>query len=280
MSYLLDALRKSELERRVGEVPKLTPEVVVQPARRRPHPFAILVLVLVLINFATLFYISVRDRAGPDTASESPSPILTPEKASGIPELKIEPELGPDVPTKKESPQVDQKPPNALPSRVTGTDVEKPFPAASPTRSKRKQAGTGEPRAKTKSPQITAPPPAPIIADEPANAIEHPDVGSVVQSLEAPSSTPVTPTATATITPASEAVPFLADLPRDFQRDLPALVINVYVYSEVPEERFVIINMKKYSAGQTIDNGPEILEIRADSLVLAYLGRKFRVQRP
>jgi general secretion pathway protein B len=80
--------------------------------------------------------------------------------------------------------------------------------------------------------------------------------------------------------PANDDIPLLASLPTDFQREVPSLNINVFVYSEIPEERFVVINMSKYLAGQKLDNGTEILEIRADSLVLEYLGRKFRIERP
>ncbi len=284
MSYLLDALRKSELERRVGEVPKMTPELAVQSPPRKRHPFAILVIALVLINFGTLFYITFRDRSLPNGVPENPPHIETPDTAPDILE-KAEPGHRPNVSAKQElgtAPHFEQKPAEGgkMPLRATQANVEKQAPAFPPGRSKQNQTSAGEPRARRNSPETT-PPPAVTTADKPAADMEHQDSGSgAVQFVEAPSSIPEPSPATEPANPKTEAIPFLADLPRDFQRDLPTLVINVFVYSEILEERFVIINMKKYSTGQKIDVGPEILEIRADSLVLAHLGRKFRVRRP
>ena len=75
-------------------------------------------------------------------------------------------------------------------------------------------------------------------------------------------------------------IPLLNNMARDFQRQIPDLNINVFVYSEVPEERFVIINMVKYKNGQKLRDGPLLGEIRSDSVVLNYRGRDFRLSRP
>lgn len=75
-------------------------------------------------------------------------------------------------------------------------------------------------------------------------------------------------------------IPFLRDLPRDFQRQVPNLNINVFVYSDNVDERFVIINMVKYKNGQQLREGPTVEDIRPDSIVLQYRDRDFRVNRP
>ncbi len=75
-------------------------------------------------------------------------------------------------------------------------------------------------------------------------------------------------------------VPFLKDLPRDFQRQVPKMNINVFVYSDNIDERFVIINMVKYKNGQQLREGPIIEDIRPDSIVLKYRDLDFRVNRP
>lgn len=76
------------------------------------------------------------------------------------------------------------------------------------------------------------------------------------------------------------AIPFIHALPIDFQQRVGPITINVFAYSEQPEERFAIIDMKKYRVGDSIQGGAELLEIRSDSLVLRSEGRKFRIPRP
>jgi general secretion pathway protein B len=61
---------------------------------------------------------------------------------------------------------------------------------------------------------------------------------------------------------------------------MPPFKINVYAYSKSPAERFAIIDMSKYLAGDRIPGGALLLEIRADSLIFELDGTKFRVPRP
>ena len=67
---------------------------------------------------------------------------------------------------------------------------------------------------------------------------------------------------------------------REFQQRLPDMKANVYAYSADPVERFVIVNMDKYRAGQRIADGPVLQEITADSMILKFSGRRFRLERP
>jgi general secretion pathway protein B len=48
-------------------------------------------------------------------------------------------------------------------------------------------------------------------------------------------------------------------------------------YSSVPEERFAVIDMVKYSRGDRLPGGAVLVDIRADSLVLELNGSRFRV---
>jgi len=49
---------------------------------------------------------------------------------------------------------------------------------------------------------------------------------------------------------------------------LPELHIDIHVYSEVPEERFVFINMKKYNEGDKIVEGPFLNSITEEGVIL------------
>jgi len=49
---------------------------------------------------------------------------------------------------------------------------------------------------------------------------------------------------------------------------LPELHIDIHVYSEVPEERFVFINMKKYNEGDKLIEGPFLNSITEEGAIL------------
>ncbi len=75
------------------------------------------------------------------------------------------------------------------------------------------------------------------------------------------------------------APPFLSELDYDFRRRVPEIDINVFVYSETEEDRFIMIDMKKYLPGQQIDAGIKLKEIRMNSIVVEYQNRVFQLQR-
>jgi general secretion pathway protein B len=75
-------------------------------------------------------------------------------------------------------------------------------------------------------------------------------------------------------------IPYLSDLPNDFRQSVPKMAINVFVYSRDPAERFVIINMVKYKAGQLTKDEVAIKEILPKSLVLNYRDQTFQIAQP
>ncbi|MGH8497396.1 MAG: hypothetical protein ACRERV_01075, partial [Methylococcales bacterium] len=105
MSFLLDALRKSEFERRIGEIPELTSELPPQSTRPKRHPFIVLIIVLALINIGTLLYITVLDRVDPEIAKENPSRSEL-SRITSAPIEKTGPDGASDNPAKTEIPAV------------------------------------------------------------------------------------------------------------------------------------------------------------------------------
>jgi len=75
-------------------------------------------------------------------------------------------------------------------------------------------------------------------------------------------------------------IPLLSDLPFEFRQTVPKFTINVFVYSQQPEERFVMIDMVKYKPGQQIKDVMMLKEILPDSLVVDYQNRTFKIERP
>jgi len=106
-------------------------------------------------------------------------------------------------------------------------------------------------------------------------------------TTEAPASPPVQQAHTQAIqtAPASSAAAQSAMLPRfDELRaegvlQLPDLHLDIHVYSDVPKDRFVFINMNKFREGQKLDEGPVVQSITPDGVVLKYQGTSFLLPR-
>ncbi|MFW5444180.1 MAG: general secretion pathway protein GspB [Methylococcaceae bacterium] len=79
--------------------------------------------------------------------------------------------------------------------------------------------------------------------------------------------------------PQTEEFSFLSELAPEFRRKVPGLNINVYVYSENEENRFIMINMKKYVVGEDIGSGIMMKEIHMNGIVVEYRNKKFKIKR-
>jgi general secretion pathway protein B len=57
--------------------------------------------------------------------------------------------------------------------------------------------------------------------------------------------------------------------------NLPDLNIDIHVYSAVPADRFVFINMNQYRENATLAEGPLLREITEEGVILEYGGAAF-----
>jgi hypothetical protein len=73
------------------------------------------------------------------------------------------------------------------------------------------------------------------------------------------------------------------DLPRADEvaarTGLPELRLELHVYSNRPQERFVFINAHKYREGETTQEGASIVEITPDGVVMSSGGKRFLLPR-
>ena len=60
---------------------------------------------------------------------------------------------------------------------------------------------------------------------------------------------------------------------------LPDLHLDLHVYNSKPAERFVFINMSKYGEKATLGEGPLVVEIVPEGVVLEYFGTRFLLPR-
>lgn len=201
MSYILEALRKAEQERKLGQAPDWQSIALPLPSPR-PRPWTWLLVVALLANAAAvtaLFAPAWRDRALMNVPMNSAS--LAPESSIA------KDSRGPETASTEAS---------AVPAK--------------------RNSGSLEPT--------------------PAQTVESAGTLTVKESGPPPP---------------------LRALPADFQRSVPALNLDVHVYSEHPAERFVLINSRRYREGERLREGPLLEGIVLDGIVLTYQNRRFRL---
>ncbi len=69
------------------------------------------------------------------------------------------------------------------------------------------------------------------------------------------------------------------DLPLELRSRFTLPRIDVHVYAEDPDRRFIMADLKKYREGETMDNGAVLERIHPGSIQLNYEGTRFRVER-
>lgn len=63
------------------------------------------------------------------------------------------------------------------------------------------------------------------------------------------------------------------------QLNVPAMHLDIHVYSDDPAERFVFLNMRKYREGDDTREGPQVERIAVDGVVMSHEGRRFVLPR-
>ncbi|MGY6274862.1 general secretion pathway protein GspB [Methylomonas sp. MgM2] len=287
MSYILNALRKSERERQAVEPDAVINRISVSHVSRYRSPKS-LVVTLIVTNVAMLMYflgfIQNNTAISPDVtlpqakvkaSIENQAPVTVPahtgkndlvsmkepDNRSGkvINPLPAKPKTAATV--YKEKASAAQKPPT---KRESPTDLEE---AAS---SDKPKADSG---IKNK-PTLTN---AKIDHTQSTRQGEGTELAQPEVELEDTAKHPIEKT---DVMPARPSLAFLDELPYEFQRELPNLTINVFSYSDAVAERFVMIDMVRYVPGQRIKDVLTFKEIRPDGIVVDYKGRTFIIRRP
>lgn len=86
---------------------------------------------------------------------------------------------------------------------------------------------------------------------------------------------PDVPVATANVA----ALPTIYEVITDGTLVLPELHLDIHVYSDAPEDRFVFINMSKQREQSQLSEGPIVKEITPDGVVLEYNDTPFLLPR-
>lgn len=267
MSLLLDALRKSESRRRLGQAPGLElPAIPVSENRPRGPSFWLLTLVpLVLVAVAAAWWLWPAD---PDLSA----PAMVAESA--------------DTPA-RQAPAEDVPEPVSGPARTLEPEVVREAP-------RRTDAAPADPGGESPVaqepgiPEIVRVPPEQT-EPEPAAAEQPPPAEPVVQVPEATPEVVPEPGAeeSAAVEEPEPAAPTRVDpaqvaeylrvweLPRNVRENLPPLSLSINVYSERPEARFALINGERRREGDEIAPGVTLHRITREGAVLDYRDYRF-----
>ncbi|HNP64346.1 MAG TPA: general secretion pathway protein GspB [Woeseiaceae bacterium] len=218
MSFILDALKKSENERQQSRSNEFA-AVPTKPAASSFPRWLLLIGLLLAINLLVLIGLLLRQDTQPDESPRSNSRVALAREMN--------------------EPAAVDTPETALPSFRDQVAAARKKPLAT-------QA----------VPRNTEP-----------ESDSAPDVKAVLISQNPSSVTE------------RQLYPTLQEVRVSGVLDLPDLHLDIHVYSDVPKDRFVFINMAKHREGSRLDEGPQVLEITPDGVVLRYQGKSFLVPR-
>jgi general secretion pathway protein B len=245
MSYILNALRKSEQERQAIQPDSITHRISV-PVPKRSKTSILLITVLIISNLAILFYfLGFTEKNPPDTLTN----------------LASDTELTPDAATRHTK------------KTVIATTLNKPTETKTPANNKIVTAKPAPIEAPIEAPALEQTSQKTAVNIETVR-IEPPQ--PLVQKIQAASPEPLKNVASEV----HNDMPYIDDLPADMRRSIPNFSINVFGYAATPAQRFVMIDLVKYVPGQRIKDMLELKEIREDCIIVSYEETTFKIKRP
>ncbi len=233
MSFILDALRKSESERQRQSGPALF-EVKVAPPRHRFAIWAIALGALLAINLVVVSWMLTRSSSARSAARVAAAPAAAaPVAAAAVPHL----------------------------------------PAATPAAALSAPAGSVQPAGpKTVARSDAAPPPPAATGAAAAN----PD--DLAPAVEPPQGSAAADSGGAVVREPESGLPSYRDAAAVPGANIPPLQLDLHVYSEKPDQRFVFLNMVKLHEGDALPQGVRVDAITPDGVILSYHGTRFVLQ--
>jgi general secretion pathway protein B len=262
VSYILDALRKSEQQRQHGLAPRLLTVHATSEANTQPAFLKYGLIAAVLIGAGVVVGgLHPWQQAQRLSATEStPTKMLESSPPQSLPApLPVLPEIT------RESEQ-------EKPVQEALVAVEKPAPA--PDVATIKQAMDLLPKTPVQTSKLP-PKPAAAIPKKTATPVRETTTAPTLEKAVTPfqeKSADAAPTGTAQ----EQKVISMAELPLAIQQEIPVMSIPVHTYSTTPKERVVGINDRLLQEGDYLAPGLKLEQIAPDGVIFSYKNYLFR----
>ena len=251
MSYILDALTKAaqQRDRRVPVIQRLLAPAVRMPRSPWARSLGRLAVVLAvnagLLTVLLVWWLQpVAEPPVPPPAQATAPTAAEAPRSAAVPRSVVEPARPGSV-----------EPPRAVaePRRSAIAEPARPATAGPPAKA----------RAETPAPagrSVAAAPPTPVVAPQAPPPAPVPIPQRPMPSPQAP------PLVGAPLTPVGPGTP-----PSPAR---PPLKLEALIYSDVPSERMVFINGRRYAEGDTVEGRLRVEEIHEDGVDLSEQGRR------
>jgi general secretion pathway protein B len=247
MSYILDALKKSEQQRQRGATPSLlAAQATDATPRRAPTLLQGLAAAAILV-----FGVAI----GLLRPWQAEAPALPPS-AVRPPQTPVPP--APPAPATVEITINTERHASAPASATQPLPATQPVPAAQPV----SPPAGGVPKAQAPAPAIPAQGVAPKSAATPEDKVSSP-APERPAGARPPDAAPARPPV------------LFAELPIAIQQDIPKLSILFHLYSGNPKDRLVGINDRMLREGDPVAPGLVLEQITQDGMILSYKGYRF-----
>ncbi len=269
MSFILDALKKSESDRQRHTGPALF-EVKIAPPRTRFPPWAVALIVLLVVNSIIIGWVLLR--RGTSGSAEPPAvPAVSTQPAATNPSAVAA--LPPPAAAPSPAPSPIQQPPVQPGGQAVTT-----APQAPPTQSAPAQSAAAAPAG---------------AAAAPAESSAEPTLGAANRAQGAGESNTPNPDDYAPATDPGSSPLFKGHVRRGTESgyvlyqdaalvpgaNLPPLRLDLHVYAARPQDRFALINMHKMHEGDSTPEGVRLENILPDGVVMSHNGQKFLLPR-
>jgi general secretion pathway protein B len=240
MSLILDALRKSEAERRRGQAPDVFTPVAAAGARRAKPPVAMMLVALAaMLAAATIVF-------WPTQPTPRSAPVSAVVPTATTPPASDEPAVTTPAPSPRPLPKSHA----VAQVRASVPPVAMPAPRIDP------------------APPLAAPRALPSLPSPPSPPFET--VGSAMPEAGGEDPAPASD---------EPPLPTLATLDSATRATLPPLQLSMHVWNPDATRRFAIIDGQRLGEGGKLA-GTVVTQIRRDGVVLAVDGRQVLLPRP
>ena len=277
MSFILDALKKSESDRQRQTGPALF-EVKVAPPKARFPIWAVAIVALLVINMGIVAWLLLRRSSHADETAATTAPAAginnTPAPgAASVTATAAAPTTPPFNSTPAGNPPQagNISPASAPPAAATSSPLVAAQGQFSPPSNQQSNGQARLPGRDQNEPTLAGNARQPDDAN--TDATGNPDDF-------APAAEPGSPLFKGHVRRGTESgLTLYQDAALVPGANLPQLRLDLHVYAVKPQDRFALINMHKLHEGDSVQNGVRVESIIPDGVVMSHNGSKFLLPR-